>query len=116
MVHKDYTCMHEELVQDHSLKIKGLEARANFNDQRLTNVESQMKEMNDKLEKLNQSIITSQKETVETIKNLQLQSNQDDYNIDKRVTSLETTVRVLKWIIAVAISILSVLIALNIIN
>ena len=109
MVHKDYTCMHEELVQDHSLKI-------NFKDQRLTNVESQMKEMNDKLEKLNQSIITSQKETVETIKNLQLQSNQDDYNIDKRVTSLETTVRVLKWIIAVAISILSVLIALNIIN
>ncbi len=112
----EYTCIHEELVQDHSLKIKELEARANFKDQRLTNVEDQMKEMNTKLEKLNQSIITSQKETVETIKNLQLQSNQDDYNIDKRVTSLETTVRVLKWVIGVLITLIPILIALNILH
>lgn len=112
----EYTCIHEELVQDHSLKINELEARANFKDQRLTNVENQMKEMNDKLEKLNQSIITSQKETVEIIKNLQLQSNQDDYNIDKRVTSLETTVRVLKWVIGVLIAIIPIVIALNILQ
>ena len=109
-------CIHEELIQDNSLKIGKLEARADFKDQRLTNLEKDMKDVKKELEKVNESIINSQKETVELIKNLQIESSKDDYNIDKRVTSLETTVRVLKWTTTTLLVIIPILITLNIIH
>ena len=114
--HKIDCCIHEELIQDNSLKIGKLEARADFKDQRLTNLEKDMKDVKKELEKVNESIINSQKETVELIKNLQIESSKDDYNIDKRVTSLETTVRVLKWTTTTLLVIIPILITLNIIR
>ena len=114
--HKIDCCIHEELIQDNSLKIGKLEARADFKDQRLTNLEKDMKDVKKELEKVNESIINSQKETVELIKNLLIESSKDDYNIDKRVTSLETTVRVLKWTTTTLLVIIPILITLNIIR
>ena len=43
-------------------------------------------------------------------------TDDDDYNIDKRVTSLETTVRVLKWTTTTLLVIIPILITLNIIH
>ena len=116
MVHEKTICLHDDLLQNHSLQIKELEARADFKDQRLTSMENDMKDVKKELENINESIIKNQKETIELIKNMQLESNQEDYNIDKRVTSLETTVKVLKWVSGVLIALIPILIALNIIH
>ena len=41
----------------------------------------------------------------ENIHQLQLDSAKDDFNIDNRVTQLETTVRVLKWVSVFLVSV-----------
>lgn len=84
---KEYVCINENKFQDHETKISQLEARADFKDKRIDQIISDNKMMVQKLDKINESI-----------HQLQLKSAKDDFNIDNRVTSLENTVNVLKWI------------------
>ena len=84
-------CIHEEQLQEQSQKVAQLEARANYKDKRIEQIISDQKRMEDKIDNIS-----------EAVKQLQLQSIQDDKDIDKRVTSLETTVNVLKWIVTLA--------------
>ena len=81
-------CLHEELIQDHSLKINDLSNRADYKDARLDEVDNRLMRMEDKIDQL-----------TESVNQLHLESIQDDKDIDKRVTSLETTVNVLKWVV-----------------
>ena len=85
----EYKCIHEELIQNHSLEIKGLEARADYKDARLDEVDKRLERMEDKIDNL-----------AEAVNQLHLESLQDDKDIDKRLTAVETTVRVLKWIVS----------------
>ena len=88
MTSKDYKCIHEELLQDHSLQIKGLESRADYKEQTINELKTDMKDLNDKMDKIS-----------EDINNFLVQSINDDKDLDKRVTQLENTVKVIKWII-----------------
>lgn len=83
----EYECHHEELLQNHSLKLKELENRANFKEQRIDDLQNDLKDMDKKLDEINKNVV-----------DLMLKSVNDDKDIDKRVTSLEQTVNVLKWI------------------
>lgn len=82
-----YVCIEKDNITSHSERIAELEARANYKHERIEQIILDQKRMEDKIDHI-----------AETVNQLQLQSVKDDTDIDKRVTSLETTVRVLKWV------------------
>ena len=75
----EYNCMHEELLQDHSLHIKELEARADFKDHRIDELYTKMEKMEEKLDRMN-----------ENINKLILKSNQGDTDLELRLKAIET--------------------------
>ena len=83
-----YVCIHEDEFQKHSKKIAELETRADYKEEMIREMKQEMKDLNDKMDKLS-----------EDVNNAIQKSIIGDNDIDKRVTSLETTVRVLKWIV-----------------
>lgn len=83
-----HECLHEEQIQGISRKTAELETRANYKDERINQIISDQKRMEEKIDNI-----------AEAVNQLQLQSLKDDKDIDKRVTSLENTVQVLKWIL-----------------
>lgn len=87
-------CLHEEQIQGQSRKISELETRADYKEDIIKELKTDMKEIKQDM-----------KDIKEDINNFILQSVNDDSNIkeilnkqDNRITSLETTVKVLQWI------------------
>ena len=76
----EYECVHEELLQNHSLKLTELEKEVEFKKEKIDQLQKSMEKIDKKLDKIIQ------------------RSEEKDNDIDKRVTSLETTVIVLKWV------------------
>lgn len=83
----DYACHHEELLNSHSLKLKELETEVEFKKEKIEDINMKIDKLEKKLDK--------QDEKLDKILNKSIESDND---IDKRVTSLETTVKVLKWV------------------
>lgn len=81
-----YECVHEELLQEHNLKLTELEKEVQFKKEKIDGLTAGMKEVNDKLDRLIRH------------------SEQSDFDIDTRVTKLETTIKTLKWIIAIGLT------------
>ena len=82
-----YDCVHESLIQSHSTDIQSLKTRADYKDKRIDALSEKMDKMEEKIDNINENVNT-----------IMLKSVQGDSEIDKRVTSLETTVRVLQWV------------------
>ena len=82
-----YDCVHEDLIQSHSTDIQSLKTRADYKDKRIDALSEKMDKMEEKIDNINENVNT-----------IMLKSVQGDSEIDKRVTSLETTVRVLQWV------------------
>ena len=83
----NHDCLHEEQLKSQSEKIVELEAHVNYKDKRIDELIKDQKAMEKKIDNI-----------AATLNTIMLKSVQDDNSIDKRVTSLETTVKVLKWI------------------
>jgi peptidoglycan hydrolase CwlO-like protein len=83
----EYDCIHENLIQNHSTDIQSLKNRADFKDKRIDELYNKMEKMENKIDTINENVNT-----------IMMKSVQGDSEIDKRVTSLETTVNVLKWV------------------
>lgn len=104
MVHsedKKYTCIREKQIGKHETAIAALEVRANYKEQMIEELKDSMHDMDEKLDKINNSI-----------EDLKLKSSQDDFNIDNRVKALESKIETLKWVVGSAIAILSVLVSI----
>ena len=82
-----YDCVHESLIQAHSTDIESLKTRADYKDKRIDALSEKMDKMEEKIDNISKNVNT-----------IMLKSVQGDSEIDKRVTSLETTVRVLQWV------------------
>lgn len=82
-----YDCIHEDLIQSHSTDIQSLKTRADYKDKRIDELYDKMEKMENKIDTINENVNT-----------IMMKSVQGDSEIDKRVTSLETTVRVLQWV------------------
>lgn len=80
--------VHEEQIQNLSRKTAELETRADFKEKRIEDLQHDLKDMDKKIDEINKNV-----------NDLLLKSVNDDKEIDKRVTSLENTVQVLKWIV-----------------
>ena len=98
---KKYICIHEKQLGKHETDITELKARANFKDQRIDELSASMRDIDKKLDVIK-----------EDIQQLYIKSVQDDSDIDNRVTALENTVKVLKWVSATALSFLAVVVAI----
>jgi peptidoglycan hydrolase CwlO-like protein len=83
----EYDCIHETLIQSHSTDIESLKTRADYKDKRIDELYDKMEKMENKIDTINENVNT-----------IMMKSVQGDSEIDKRVTSLETTVNVLKWV------------------
>ena len=77
-IHK---CIHEELLQDHSLKIKELDTKAEYKEQAIMELKEELKLMNAKIDAIN-----------ENVNKLILNSETQDKDIDKRVDNVETKI------------------------
>lgn len=82
-----YECVHEDLIQSHSTDIQSLKTRADYKDKRIDELYDKIEKMENKIDTINENVNT-----------IMMKSVQGDSEIDKRVTSLETTVRVLQWV------------------
>jgi peptidoglycan hydrolase CwlO-like protein len=83
----EYDCIHESLIQSHSTDIESLKTRADYKDKRIDELYDKMEKMENKIDTINENVNT-----------IMMKSVQGDSEIDKRVTSLETTVKVLQWV------------------
>ena len=83
----NYDCVHESLIQSHSTDIQSLKTRADYKDKRIDDLYDKIEKMENKIDTINENVNT-----------IMMKSVQGDSEIDKRVTSLETTVNVLKWV------------------
>ena len=88
---KNYNCIHEQLIQEHSLRLNTVETEVEFKKEKI-------EDLNMKIDKL-ENKLDLQDEKLDKILNKSIESDND---IDKRVTSLETTVKVIKYIIGLA--------------
>lgn len=87
-------CIHEDKFQEAETKLTYLESRMEFKEEKIDQIIMDFKNMDKKLDKI-----------TDNIHQLQLDSARDDFNIDNRVTQLETTVRVLKWVSVFLVSV-----------
>lgn len=98
---KKYTCIREKEINKHDIEIAALKTRSEFKEEKINELSESMREMDRKLDSINDSI-----------QSLKLQSAQDDFNIDNRVKALESKLETLRWVTGSAIAILSVFIAI----
>lgn len=77
----NYTCMHEELIQDHSIKIQELDTKAGYKEQAIMELKSELKEMNAKIDAINNNV-----------NKLILNSETNDNEIQNRVDAIETKI------------------------
>lgn len=88
-----YVCVREKQVNKHEVDIAELKARADFKDLRIDELRESIDDMDKKLDKIDHAL-----------SDIQRQSERDDFNIDSRVTKLENTQNVLKWIIGIGLT------------
>ena len=88
MMVAEHICPHEEEFQNYGKKIAELEAHVNYKDKRIDEIIEDQRKLDEKIDKIGDKLDT-----------IMMKSVQGDNDVDKRVTSLETTVRVLKWIV-----------------
>ena len=98
---QEYICIHEDKFQEAETKLAQLESRMEFKEEKMDQIIEDFKSMDKKLDKI-----------TDNIHQLQLDSAQDDFNINNRVTQLETTVRVLKWVSVFLVSVVVMSISL----
>ena len=79
--------LHETQIQENSKKIAALETRADYKEKRIDELYDKIEKMENKIDNINENV------------NKIVQSSIDsDNKLEQRLTKLETTVRVLKWI------------------
>lgn len=97
----DYTCIREKQVNQHEVDIAELKTRVDYKHERIDELKKSIEEMDKKLDKIDHCL-----------SELKLQSERDDFNIDNRVTKIENTINVLKWILGLGLSVVGTAIAI----
>ena len=73
-----YQCIHEELLQNHSLKITGMEKELNYKKEKLDDLKEQNEKMQDTLEEIRKDI-----------NKIMLKSKDGDTELNQRIIKLE---------------------------
>lgn len=89
-------CIRDKQVNKHEVDIAELKTRIDYKHQRIDELKSSIDEMDKKLDKIDHCL-----------SELKLQSERDDFNIDTRVTKIENTIHVLKWVLGIGLSVVT---------
>ena len=96
----EYNCLHEELLQSHSLQLKEHETELHYKKEKLDEIKEDNKRMEEKLDDIK-----------ECVNEIIIASKRDDSQLkeiiakqDNRITALETTNKTLKWVIGVGLT------------
>ena len=92
----DCRCVKEEVLSHHEAQIETLETKNNYKHEKIQEILTRQTRFEEKLDKI-----------LEELHQQKLESAKDDFSIDNRVTSLENTVRVLKWAITLGLTIIT---------
>ena len=79
----NHDCLHEELIQDHSLQLTELETKSRYKEQSIMEIKEDLKELNNKLD-----ILTAD------VNKVIRKSESTDSKLEKRVETLETKIHV----------------------
>lgn len=86
-------CIHEDQINEQSIELAQLKTRIDYKHQRIDELKKSIDNLDKKLDKIDHCL-----------NELKLQSERDDFNIDNRVTKLENTISVIKWIIGLGLT------------
>lgn len=96
----EYNCIHEELLQNHSLQLKEHETELHYKKEKLDEIKEDNKRMEEKIDDIK-----------DCVNEIILASKRDDSQLkeiiakqDNRITALETTNRTLKWVTGIGLS------------
>ncbi len=89
----EYQCIRESQINHHEVDIAELKTRIEYKHQRLDEMKESIDRLDHKLDKIDHCL-----------SEMKLQSERDDFNIDNRVTTIESTIKVLKWIVAIGLT------------
>ena len=78
---------HEQQIQDLARKTSALETRADYKEKRIDELYDKIEKMENKIDNINDNVNKIVQSSIES-----------DNKLEQRLTKLETTVRVLKWI------------------
>lgn len=81
----NYECCHEQLLQDHSLKITELEKEVQFKKEKMDSMQMKIDEIDKKVDKIN-----------ENVNKIVLASTQSDNYLELRLQANETEIKNLK--------------------
>lgn len=76
------TCIHEEQIQTHSRKIERLNARSEFKEQKIDELNRKMDNLNEKFDNI-----------IEAFNKLNLKSTTNDKNLELRLIAMETRIK-----------------------
>ena len=77
--HNSTICCHEDEIQTHSRKIEALVVRADYKEKMIDSLNEKMENMDKKLDDI-----------VDSVNQIKLESNNDDTNLELRLTKIET--------------------------
>ena len=96
-----YSCIREDQINKHEVDITELKTRVEFKHQRIDELKQSIDNLDKKLDRID-----------ECLNQLRIQSERDDYDIDSRVTKLETTQNTIKWVVGIGLSVVGTAIGL----
>lgn len=91
-----YVCIREKQVNKHEVDIAELKTRVEYKHQAIDEMKDTINKLDEKLDKIDNCL-----------SELRLQSERDDFDIDSRVTRLETAQNTMKWIIGIGLTAIS---------
>lgn len=107
-----YVCIREEQIGKHESDITELKVRADYKENKVEELSTRIRDIDLKLDEKMRDMNEKLDKITSSIENLKFQSAQDDYDIDNRVQALESKIETLKWITGIAVSVLSILVAI----
>ncbi len=93
-------CLHEDQIQQHSLELTGLQTEIQFKKEKIDQILDDQQKMADKLDTL-----------IETVNNMQMKSIMGDNDLNNRVTSIESELSTVRWMLGITLSALAVTIS-----
>ena len=109
---KKYVCIREKEIGKHEIDITELKVRAEVKEEKIKQITLSLHDLDIKLDKNMNDMDAKLDKITNAIEDLKLQSAKDDFNIDNRVKALESKLETLKWVVGVALTILTILVSI----
>ena len=99
MTTQTHNCVHEDKWGHTEAQLEKLETKHNYNQDLIRQMMEDSRRFEEKLDKKLNTTDKKLDNISQELHNFKLESTKDDGSIDNRVTALENTVKVIKWLI-----------------